>query len=186
MLLGDPLREVTRVERRNLLIVSVIGVVVAKAQVVPQKIPALGVEFGPIEMATFIWVMTAVVIYHIIGFGIYATADFLASKVDRESYLLELHGEGMRASERITRSPLVTADVARLLRQTAEASGSVEVKWFIVGFVRTLFEFAVPLVIGVYATFALIDLKAAYNKQHGGSNKSAAVSSVPPQPVTKP
>jgi hypothetical protein len=40
----DPLNEITRKERRNSLIASTLGVLVAKASLVPSKFSALGIE----------------------------------------------------------------------------------------------------------------------------------------------
>lgn len=61
--LTDPLSEVTRKERRNLLLASTAGVLVAKMGLIPARISVLGVEFSPPAQQAFISLMSLIVGY---------------------------------------------------------------------------------------------------------------------------
>ncbi len=57
ILCGDPLTEVTRKERRMLLFVSVVSVLIVKAGLIPKKISALGIEFNSTNQEGFLVVL---------------------------------------------------------------------------------------------------------------------------------
>src|SRR5436305_2954409 len=66
--LRDPLSEVTRKERRTLLGVAALGIVVAKAGIVPSRISALGVEFGKTDQATLLRMLALIIGYFLLAF----------------------------------------------------------------------------------------------------------------------
>ncbi len=71
-LLGDPLKEITRKERRALLGVSVVAFLVARTGVLPRKIESIGVEFLSDNRPTVLLTLAAVVAYFLVVFAVYA------------------------------------------------------------------------------------------------------------------
>jgi hypothetical protein len=78
LLLGDPLAEVTRKERRLLLGVSIIAVAIVKTGLLPSKIESLGVQFDKTNQQALLSILAWVTLYFLVAFVIYAAADFLA------------------------------------------------------------------------------------------------------------
>lgn len=79
--LRDPLSEVTRRERRFLLGVSLIGIVLVKSGLIPQKIAGLGIEFTSTDQRSFLLAVLAVVCYFLVAFLIYGSSDFIAWRI---------------------------------------------------------------------------------------------------------
>lgn len=75
---GDPLSEVTRAERKTLLLVSAIGIVMELTGLVPSKITTFGVEFSEADQNLLLGLFGGVVIYFLVAFLVYAWSDFLA------------------------------------------------------------------------------------------------------------
>lgn len=59
--LSDPLSELTRKERRNLLIASTVGIAVAKIGIIPEKISALGIDFSSSNKGALLLLLIGVV-----------------------------------------------------------------------------------------------------------------------------
>src|SRR2546430_6802694 len=83
--LRDPLSNVTRNERKLLLAVSAIGLVLRNAGLVPTKIAALGIEFSQIDQKILLRATGLIVLYFLCAFVLYAVSDFVA-------WRLEFHG----------------------------------------------------------------------------------------------
>ena len=92
--LRDPLSEVTRKERRNLLAVSVIGIVIDKIGLVPTKITALGIEFSQSDKSGLLAVLAVIIFYFLLAFLIYCISDLAAwAAAERESELVKHESE---------------------------------------------------------------------------------------------
>ncbi len=76
--LTDPLRDLTRKERRHLLSVSLGAILVAKAGLVPTEIAALGIKLTPANKSAFLFVIAAVNVYYLAQFLVYGARDLLA------------------------------------------------------------------------------------------------------------
>lgn len=76
-LLKDPLSEVARKERRSLLGISIIAVLIGHTSLIPQKIESLGVTFEVSTQRTILRVLTAMVIYYTLAFVVYVAGDAL-------------------------------------------------------------------------------------------------------------
>jgi len=74
--LADPLSQISRAERRNLLIASTVGLLVGHVGLVPTRISELGLDFNTPEQTAFLILLALVVVYMEFAFCIYATADF--------------------------------------------------------------------------------------------------------------
>ena len=65
ILLKDPLREVTRNERKILLGVSMLGLVMVKGSLVPVKISALGIDFSKTNQTALLTILAIIVAYYL-------------------------------------------------------------------------------------------------------------------------
>ena len=78
VLLQDPLQPVTRKERLYLLAVSTVGLFIEYTGLVPTKVSALGIEFGKTNQNALLYVLALIILYFLVAFILYATADFFA------------------------------------------------------------------------------------------------------------
>jgi hypothetical protein len=92
--LRDPLSDVTRTERRNLLGVSAIGIVIAKSALVPSKITALGIEFDPSDQRALLKMLAAIVFYFLLAFVIYAISDLVEWRTSFHKAVFEWRNGG--------------------------------------------------------------------------------------------
>jgi hypothetical protein len=147
--LRDPLTEVTRKERRLLLGISAIGIVIVKTGLVPSKISALGIDFGEADQQALITCLGAVVVYFFVSFIIYAASDLAAWRVafHRSIYDVALK-RSQESEDELKRRLDVLKNRDRLF------------SWLIVSkptaFLRAVFEFGVPIIIGIYAIVLLL------------------------------
>lgn len=75
---SDPLSEVTRTERKLLLAVSALGILIVKTGLVPSKISALGIEFAQTDQRALLRAIGAIVLYFLFAFLVYAISDLMA------------------------------------------------------------------------------------------------------------
>lgn len=150
--LQDPLSEVTRNERKVLLGISAIGIVIAHSGLVPSKISALGVDFDHADQTALLQMLSAIVMYFLVAFIIYASSDlvtwrFLFHDSIREAIEAERRTfESRETTGRPDDKYLETAIRRRRVWSRAGRPMSV---------IRALFEFGVPLMVGAYATLVL-------------------------------
>jgi len=91
--LGDPLSDISRRERRNLLIASTVGALMVHAGLIPKHISALGIDFEAPEQSSVL-VLTAIVVgYFVAAFVTYAMADFMIWREKRHEYLVAVEFE---------------------------------------------------------------------------------------------
>jgi hypothetical protein len=146
--LQDPLSDVTRAERKTLLGLSAVGLVIARSGLVPSRISALGIEFDRADQSALLGMLAAVVVYFLVAFVIYATSDLVAWRIAFRNAVLTSQREyaaqtdDQRAAEDLLRRRLRTG------HWWAGASRSVSV-------IRAMFEFVVPLIVGVFAVYSL-------------------------------
>ena len=96
VILAEPIREATRKERRNLLLVSFINLAIAEAQLVPKEISALGIDLERTDQSNILILLAAVTIYFLVVFIVYAASDSLAW---RQKYMLAIRDHGPYISE---------------------------------------------------------------------------------------
>lgn len=146
--LKDPLNEVTRKERRMLLGVSVFSTFIAKSGLIPAKIQALGIELGQGDQQAFLVVMMLVVLYFLVAFVLYGLADFLSWRLSYDEGAEVAFVAQMQ--RRTSRDTDPYKNIVRSWRSTwpNHLAGPVS-------FVRAIFEFLLPLVVGGYAIYAL-------------------------------
>lgn len=66
--LGDPLSTLSRLERRNLLIATTVGLLVGHVGLVPTHISALGLEFDAPAQNAFLLVLALLILYMAFAF----------------------------------------------------------------------------------------------------------------------
>jgi hypothetical protein len=153
--LQDPLSEVTRVERRNLLAASAVGLVIAKAGLVPTKISALGIDFSSANQRALLFIIGAVVCYLVVAFSIYASSDLLAWRVSVHAAIRGARAAAQDAAFQWGGSKAKLEDgYAQHRKFWARASRPMSV-------VRAFFEVGVPILLGLYAAFVLFTTRPA-------------------------
>ena len=81
ILTRDPLSEVTRRERKALLGLSLLAVVVMKANLIPSELSAFGLKIDNIRSEWLIISLMALIGYFWIVFIVYAFSDFLGWRI---------------------------------------------------------------------------------------------------------
>lgn len=72
-----PLREYTRIQRRWLLLTSLLGLLVARGGVLPTRVGAFGLEFAAPEQRWLIGTCGLLILYFLFGFCVHAFMDFI-------------------------------------------------------------------------------------------------------------
>ena len=101
LLVQDPLSQVTRRNRRWLLSISLVGAIMGLTDLVPTKIPSLGLLFSDADRGALLFIVAILIVYLAVAFLAYGLTDFLAwwrqiaSAAIRESvaeFADDLHG----------------------------------------------------------------------------------------------
>lgn len=152
-LLSDPLCEITRKERRMLLAVSMIGISLIKAGLVPTKITALGIDFNETNQKAFMVIFLSIVIYFFFAFIFYAAADFLAWKRAIWAF------RGLKVQDQLfdIKIPdivdsITEMEVSSMIGETPKLSYFVKP----VSVFRMAFDFILPIIVGIYSIGILI------------------------------
>jgi hypothetical protein len=147
--LGDPLSDVSRRERRSLLASSTIAVLTAHAGLIPRQVSALGIELTSLDRSAFLILFAAVVIYFLVAFAIYGFSDFLVWRHKYHEYQQKAEvaaqnwtQEDQHAYDELRR---YVPSIAWLYRISKPAA-----------YFRIAFEFPLPVLVGLYAIYALL------------------------------
>jgi len=144
--LSDPLSEVTRKERRNLLIAGTANILVLKMDLVPSKISTLGVELQLPAQDIFLVSFSIVVFYLICAFCLYGVADFLVWRKKYQDYLEAVRIENLDWTEHDQQEyDELHEDLPRIHWVYRWSSP--------VAFARIIFEFVLPVLVGCYAIY---------------------------------
>ncbi|MCG8431293.1 MAG: hypothetical protein MJA29_08990 [Candidatus Omnitrophica bacterium] len=76
--LREPFTETTRKQKKALLLLSTIGIIIVKAQIFPTEITALGVKFSMNDSKSLLWIFTGVLVYQILSFTICVISESVA------------------------------------------------------------------------------------------------------------
>lgn len=87
---ADPLSEVSRGERRILLITSLLAVAVTAGGLVPVKVAALGIELSPPEQTRLLVLLALVVSYFLVAFLLYGLPEWRRSLARQKIYRSQL------------------------------------------------------------------------------------------------
>jgi len=151
---GEVLSKATRAERRILLGVSMLGVAVANTGLIPSKITALGIEFERADQRALLLILVIVVAYFTVAFAVYATTDFLAWRTEHDEALLS-HLQHEHGFYRIPDLPhdRPPERVQKQIHRRLWWWGTLARK---TSYVRAIWEFALPIIVGLYSVCALI------------------------------
>lgn len=142
----DPLSEITRRERRYLLGVAFVSIIVARAGLVPTEISNLGITFSEVDRSIILKAAATAISYFMLAFVLYGIQDFFAW---RAACYQAAGGRGSENPHDIFDSGFAQfghawADVSR--QQGLAVRGSI---------IRAVFEFALPPGTGLYAIYVL-------------------------------
>jgi len=143
----DPLSEITRKERRSLLALSTLGIIMVKTGLIPERISAFGVEFSKTDQKSLLFVVAFIIVYFLVSFVIYAWSDFASWRI------------AVNSARQRWLSATADSEETKKVRQFHELSDkifnwgkhSIGVSW-----VRAFWEFLFPLFLGLYSTYFLV------------------------------
>ena len=152
ILLKDPLSKEARLERRNLLAASAIGIVMVKGGLVPIRISALGLEFDHADQQSLLRALAAVVLYFLLAFLVYAGSYFLLWRI--------AFGNAINAAIYNSRLPKTEEVNAVKPDPTDEKFRHMETLLHRIpkpmSALRAAFEFALPILLGLYGVITLL------------------------------
>lgn len=165
----DPLREETRKVRKTLLVWCLGAIAVTLGQLFPSEITALGMKVEPANRAVLLWLMAAIVAYHLVTFFVYASADFAHWYVNHASTEWEEDVANFEAykSERLARGNL-SAEEQEFVEDQERRLGShwrgepvriyarVQAVVPVISLARALVDFLLPLIVGAVGVYVLI------------------------------
>jgi len=157
-LLDDPLKEVTRKERRALLGVSVVGVMVAKTGILPTKIEAMGINFVPGDKSFLLLLFAGIISYFLVMFVVYGISDFVVWQKSYHDFVDRLEFEETERQYHVEEAGAknVVIGIAAVNRPK-EAWKSILGKAIPPATVaRAFVEFSLPLVVGLFAVVAVL------------------------------
>ncbi|KKK62723.1 hypothetical protein LCGC14_3001480 [marine sediment metagenome] len=142
LMVKDPLSEVARKDRRALLGISVIGIVIVKANIMPTKLTAFGIEFGKTDQNFLLFAILLITAYFLFAFVLYSLSDFLAFQIEWAKLFKE--------REEINSGKIPKEDVGKVFYIRRYLN-----KHLLFYLIRGLFEFLFPIIIGIYAIVIL-------------------------------
>ena len=143
VMLRDPLGDVARKERRSLLGISAIAILVGWTGLVPARIENFGISFAAPERKALLWVFIAVVVYYLYAFIVYSVSDYLLHRYAIHLARLELSKRLQPGSINIDSTPPADSDW-QPIRFVGPTSRN-----------RTFFDFIIPLLVGLLAISSL-------------------------------
>lgn len=153
-ILKDPLSEASRKERRILLGISLLSFMVVEIGLIPTKIQALGIVLTVANQNAFCKIMVAVLVYYIFAFVIYGLVDFFAWRIaynrtlptlpkKEDDEMFESIRDNNNDGEELSRRSWFGALPSRHARTLSVF--------------HILFEIFLPVLVGLYAVFILLD-----------------------------
>jgi hypothetical protein len=138
MTFRDPLSEETRTTRTYLLGLSMAGIVMVHAGLLPSRITALGIAFEKADRRLLLFLCGLVTAYFLVAFFLYAIVDFIR---DLGAWSEARSPRGIFADEP---------------QEPQESTGKrTNIGTTVVVFVL-FFQYALPILIGAYSTTALL------------------------------
>lgn len=160
ILLDDPLSGETRAKRKFLLVTSMVGIAMVKANIVPKKINALGVELEPSSQGALLYLVSFVIVYFLFAFAVYGLTDFIGWR-KRSSLFYEDNTKNFfnrmnprnRDIEEDYDSSFATfiKDAENRVRFWKKLSP-------IASMIRGVFDFLLPIIVSAYAVYILVSL----------------------------
>lgn len=155
----DPISDVTRRERKVLLGVSLLQMLIVLGGLLPTKIQTFGIILSGNEIIRLLLILCGVQVYFIIAFWIYSTADLKAWAMERTRLIRSAAEEQAEASTNLSPGLGVDEDefYEWLSKKQDEFTGEFKnelERHFRILSVRAFFERWVPIIIGLFALLA--------------------------------
>lgn len=143
----DFLSDVSRKERRYLLLASALGIIIVKLGLVPSRITSIGIEFSETNKESLLLIIATGIIYFIFAFFIYALSDFISWRIEFNKTRLDALDD-RRATKKENREYDEHYVTYNRLYRLVYFSRPVSVT-------RVFFDFILPIMISVYALYLL-------------------------------
>jgi hypothetical protein len=159
ILLDDPLSGETRAKRKFLLVTSLIGIAMVRAEIVPKKLSALGVDLEPSNQGALLYLVSVVIIYFLFAFVVYAFSDFVGWR-KRVSLFYEENTRAFfkRISRRDNDDYDYDSKFAEYIKKAEKRVHFWKKLTPIASIIRGLFDFLLPMLVSVYAVYILVSL----------------------------
>lgn len=179
--LREPLNETTRKARRNLMGSALLGVVITKVGLVPEKISAFGVEFTSANQQALLMLLIAAILYFAFSFAVYVYSELTAWQIvftskEIEALKEESKENPLRKLSRGGISYMTSKDEEESIRfkEHVRFLYSRSKPTF---YLRLSVELVIPILFAAYSCFALATFDVPLSKE--------AISK-PPTPANKP
>ncbi|RZF83596.1 hypothetical protein EXT46_04700 [Pseudoalteromonas sp. CO325X] len=177
--INDPLSDVTRKVRRNVIVTSTVALIMIYVNLLPSKIDSLGIKFDATHQAILLEIIFFTLLYLCISFLVYSISDFLKWKISLTDLVLkEEHAtvENFIEEQRVRRSKSELTNASNIeslsddemekfklseYKQKLKEELSARTKLYkgpvtIVSVIRAFIDFLAPVIIAI---FALVQLK---------------------------
>ncbi|EKO5173049.1 hypothetical protein P0J00_000576 [Vibrio vulnificus] len=150
--LREPLNETTRKARRNLLAVSVLGIVTTKVGLVPTKISAFGVEFSSSNLESLMTLLALAIAYFLVTFVVYIISELQGWQLLISSKQLEKFKQDAKNSP----LPFSSSRASEMEEHFHRKLSSVYSKTKPIFYTRLLVEVFIPAIVAVYSIIATV------------------------------
>ena len=160
ILKADPLSELSRKERKTLLLVSMIAIAISKAGLAPTKIVGFGIELSNIDRRAILWLIFLTVLYFWVAFLYNALPDFYSWRVRYTKFwydsakeyakMEEKYGPGF--DEPTGPQPVPSAEYTKVWERYRQS----QVKFKNVVLTKIALDMAIPTVVGIAAMFFIV------------------------------
>lgn len=167
--LREPLNETTRKARRNLMGAALLGVVITKVGLVPEKISAFGVEFTSANQHALLILLIAAILYFAFSFVVYVYSELTAWQIVFTSKEIEALKEESKDSslKKISRSAISYMD-RNDEEENIRFKEHVRFLYFRskpTFYLRLSVELVIPIVFAAYSCYALATFDVTSNKE---------------------
>ena len=146
--LVDPLSSESRKTRRDLLVASSVSLLVARGDLVPTKISALGIDLSLGAQKGLTWALAVVVLYLTAAFTSYGLSDYF-------NWRLRLHSYRERVEQEAENWTQEDQDRYDETRQRAGDISWLYERAGLLAWVRVVVDMAVPPILGLTAILSL-------------------------------
>jgi hypothetical protein len=167
---ADRLSDSTRQERRILLAVSTLGLVIIRGGVIPTRIEFLGVDLSTDNQVFLFRTLAAVIGYFLVAFVMYAVVDNAAWTARLRHEYSDSISPDMKAAWRrlVDETPilvhgdtpikqLTTDQITAALTDAVMKTHTSGNRWsYAGGWLRFAFDFVIPVALGGYAIYLLL------------------------------
>lgn len=156
--LRDPLTDVTRKKRSYLLSISMLGISLVKTGLVPSQIISLGIVFQSANQRALLVIVAFIIFYFLAAFIIYAISDYLSWQIviKKQAIALSVSGYEDDLHGHFPQPGSIEEEIGKY-RSSLQKKYRIYFRLVTpASMVRALFDFGLPIVVGLYALILLI------------------------------